>query len=262
MVQVVSIQSYRGGTGKSNLAANLAVALADRGGRVAVLDTDLASPGVHVLFGFDPARAVHGLNDFLQGRCDLEDVAHDVSDRAGLTAGSLYLVPSRLKTEAILKMVSDGYDIGLLQRRLRDFAERLKLDHLVLDTHPGLNRETLLTTAVADALILLVRPDRQDLHGTAVIDEVARRMRTKRAWIVANKAPSRSDPEALARRLKELFDRDVLAVIALAEELVVLGSAGLLIRTEPRHPYSAAVRTIAAALVDAAKADAAPGLPA
>lgn len=252
MGQVVSIQSYRGGTGKSNLAANLAVALADRGRRVGVLDTDLSSPGVHVLFDFDKSRLTHGLGDFLQGRCDLEDVAYDVSASAGLTAGSLHLVPSHLKTEAILRLVSDGYDVAKLQRQLGAFMEQLRLDHLVLDTHPGLNRETLLTTAVSDALLLLVRPDRQDFHGTAVLAEIATRLKTRRAWLVANKVLARTDADELATRMRTLFEREVLATLPLSEELMLLGSGGLFLRTQPNHPYASGVRSIAARLIEAA----------
>ncbi len=46
-----SIHSFRGGTGKSNTAANLATVVADAGQRVGVIDTDIQSPGIRVLFG-------------------------------------------------------------------------------------------------------------------------------------------------------------------------------------------------------------------
>jgi MinD-like ATPase involved in chromosome partitioning or flagellar assembly len=41
MAQVILIHSFRGGTGKSNAAANLAALLAAQGQRVAVIDTDI-----------------------------------------------------------------------------------------------------------------------------------------------------------------------------------------------------------------------------
>ncbi len=45
------------GTGKSNLTANLASLVALEGNRVAVVDTDIQSPGIHVPFGL---RGAHG----------------------------------------------------------------------------------------------------------------------------------------------------------------------------------------------------------
>ena len=50
MTQIVSIHSYRGGTGKSNLTANLATTMALLGKRVGIVDTDIQSPGIHILF--------------------------------------------------------------------------------------------------------------------------------------------------------------------------------------------------------------------
>ena len=78
MATVVSIHSFRGGTGKSNTASNVAAHLATAGHRVAVVDTDIQSPGVHVLFGFDDAVA-GTLNDFLWGERSITDVAHVAS---------------------------------------------------------------------------------------------------------------------------------------------------------------------------------------
>ena len=60
---IISVHSFRGGTGKSNTTANLAALLALRGMRVGVADTDLQSPGIHVLFGFDPGDIKRSLNN-------------------------------------------------------------------------------------------------------------------------------------------------------------------------------------------------------
>jgi septum site-determining protein MinD len=51
MTQVIAVHSFRGGTGKSNLIANLATTMAHQGKRVGIIDTDIQSPGIHVLFG-------------------------------------------------------------------------------------------------------------------------------------------------------------------------------------------------------------------
>ena len=56
MGEIISIHSFRGGTGKSNLTANIATQVAMRGKRVGIVDTDINSPGIHVLFGFDETR--------------------------------------------------------------------------------------------------------------------------------------------------------------------------------------------------------------
>src|SRR5205814_9006461 len=78
MSTIVSIHSYRGGTGKSNLTANLASSLVQQGKRAAVIDTVIQSPRLHVPFGLNVQTPGLTLNDYLYGRCSTEQVAYDV----------------------------------------------------------------------------------------------------------------------------------------------------------------------------------------
>ena len=71
MSQIISIHSFRGGTGKSNSTANLSAMLASLGKRVAVVDTDIQSPGVHILFGMEEEEIKYSLNDYLWGNCSI-----------------------------------------------------------------------------------------------------------------------------------------------------------------------------------------------
>jgi MinD-like ATPase involved in chromosome partitioning or flagellar assembly len=79
MPEIISIHSFRGGTGKSNTAANLAAMLAQQGKRVCVIDTDIQSPGIHILFGLDGEGVKSSLNDFLWHGRAIEEVAIDVT---------------------------------------------------------------------------------------------------------------------------------------------------------------------------------------
>ena len=102
MVKILAVHSFRGGTGKSNLSANLAVALAQLGKRVAVIDTDLASPGVHVLFGFAPQAGQQTLNDYLQGPAAIHDCAYEVTPgEVKASHGNVWLVPASMNGDRI-----------------------------------------------------------------------------------------------------------------------------------------------------------------
>ena len=98
MSKILSIHSFRGGTGKSNTTANLSALLASAGKRVAAIDTDIQSPGIHVLFGLEESKMTHALNDYLWGKCDIKQAAHDVTAHLGISGkGQVFLVPSSLK---------------------------------------------------------------------------------------------------------------------------------------------------------------------
>src|SRR5215471_8718058 len=146
MSQIISVHSYRGGTGKSNTTANLAALLAAKGCRVGVVDTDIQSPGIHILFGLAEGNIHHSLNDYLWGHCHIKEAAHDVTSRLGRDVrGSLFLIPSSMKAGDIARVLREGYDVGLLRDGLQELIEALNLDVLMIDTHPGLNEETLLS---------------------------------------------------------------------------------------------------------------------
>src|SRR5512139_3428781 len=111
MSKIVSVHSFRGGTGKSNTTANLATLLASRGKRVGVVDTDIASPGIHVLFGLEEEQMVHSLNDYLWGKCEIQETAHDVTPNLGSdVSGRVFLVPSSIKAGEIARVLREGYD--------------------------------------------------------------------------------------------------------------------------------------------------------
>ena len=67
MAKIVTVHSFRGGTGKSNTTANLATAIAALGHRVAIIDTDIQSPGIHMLLGLEQDTLKQTLNSYLWG---------------------------------------------------------------------------------------------------------------------------------------------------------------------------------------------------
>jgi MinD-like ATPase involved in chromosome partitioning or flagellar assembly len=55
----------------------------------------------------------------------------------------------------------EGYNARQLTEGLKRLLTELKLDYLLIDTHPGLGQETLLSLVISNALILVLRPDQQ-----------------------------------------------------------------------------------------------------
>jgi MinD-like ATPase involved in chromosome partitioning or flagellar assembly len=255
MSMIVSIHSYRGGTGKSNLIASLASSLVQQGKRVALVDTDLQSPGLHVLFGMDPQQMGLTLNDYLYGRCSIEQVVYDVSSKLGpnVPAGAaFFLIPSSIKASEITRVLREGYEVNLLTDGFRQLMKAFRLDYLLMDTHPGLNEETLLSIIISDTLLLILRPDQQDFQGTAVTVEVARKLKLKSLLLVVNKVLPKLNFESLRQQVQDTYNAPVAAILPVSEEMIELGSAGLFSLQYPEHPYSQGVREVAAQILNAA----------
>ena len=250
MSKIISIHSFRGGTGKSNTTANLAALLAADGQRVGVIDTDIQSPGIHILFGVDSANVEHSLNDYLWGRCGITQAAHDVSDHVGVRNGRIFLIPSSLQADAIVNVLREGYDMQRLMNGLRDLVQELSLDVLLIDTHPGLNEETLFCLAISNALLVVMRPDQQDYEGTGITVEVARSLDVPQLLILVNKTPKAFDVEEVRLRVERAYACEVAAVLPHSEEMMTLASDGIFALRYPDDPLTDLLRTVMKKLTD------------
>jgi MinD-like ATPase involved in chromosome partitioning or flagellar assembly len=241
------VHSFRGGTGKSNTTANLATLLAQEGLRVGVVDTDIQSPGIHVLFNLDESEMVHSLNDYLWGKCAIKDCAYDVTGRVGADIkGQINLIPSSIKASEIARILREGYDVGLLNDGFQSLVEGLKLDILCIDTHPGLNEETLLSIAISDVLVIIMRPDQQDYQGTSVTVEVARKLDVPKMLMVVNKVPQVLDMDDVRARVEQTYNCKVAAVLPHSDEMMSLASSGIFSLRYPDNPVTRGLKDVVA----------------
>ncbi len=248
MTKIISTHSFRGGTGKSNVTANLAALLAQEGYRVGVFDTDIQSPGIHVIFGLTDTTITHTLNDFLWGNCTIEDAAHKVYEAE--QGGEVYLVPSSLDPNDIARILREKYDASDMHGAFRDLIAALSLDYLLIDTHPGLNEETLLSIAISDSLVIILRPDQQDFQGTSVTVDVARRLRVPEITLVVNKVPPEYDFEAVREQVEEAYQCDAAALLPLSIDIAENGSASLFSINHPGHPFTEGVYVLTQRLLE------------
>lgn len=250
MTHIVSIHSYRGGTGKSNLTANLATTMALQGYRVGIVDTDIQSPGIHILFRLDETKIHKTLNDYLwDDNCSASQIAYDVSYVLSDAPqphpkSKIFLIPSSMKSEDIATILSEGYDVELLQQGFYEVSQQCQLDYLFIDTHPGLNEETLLSIGLSNTLVVILRPDQQDYLGTAVIVEVAKELEVPNMVLVVNKALPEFDFTLLKEKVKETYQLPVAGVLPLSTEMLRLGSQGLFCLRHPDHPLTQELQKI------------------
>jgi septum site-determining protein MinD len=250
MSKIVSIHSFRGGTGKSNITANVAATLASQGQRVGIVDTDIQSPGIHVLFGLGETEMPYYLNDYLWDRCPIRDTAHEVTQNIGASVpGKIFLVPSSVKGGEINRILRDGYDVSLLVDGYQDLIDDLNLDILMIDTHPGINEETLLSIAISDVLLVLLRPDQQDFQGTSVTVEVARNLYVSSLMMVVNKVPPYQDLNEVKLKVERSYNAEVVGVLAHSTEMMTLASSGIFVTRYPDHPITKTFKNIAEVLM-------------
>ena len=170
----------------------------------------------------------------------------DVTVAAGPdVTGSIHLIPSSMKPGEIARILREGYDAQRMTEGFRQLISALRLEILLIDTHPGLNEETLLSLVLSDGLLIVMRPDRQDYEGTGVTARVARELQVPRIRILVNKLPPSFDRASVAARVEEAYGCGVSAVIPHSDELMELASDGIFSVRYPDHEVAALYATVA-----------------
>ncbi|MEV7418888.1 MinD/ParA family protein [Streptomyces sp. NPDC089919] len=239
MATTIVVHSHRGGTGKSTVLANLALLIAAAGRRVALVDTDIQSPTLDVLFRVGP-RA-WSLTDYLLGRCEIEAAAHPVGPPG------LYLVPARTTTSSLPEIMATGYDVGLLPEAFGRLVDRYRLDVLLLDTHAGLNNETVTAMASADVLVIMARADRIDLTGVEETIELAGRL-TCRRTLVMSMAPEGVDRDLVRERVEHVYGTPLAGILPYVPEMAALCGERIFAEARPDHPLVDEFRRIISVL--------------
>jgi chromosome partitioning protein len=189
MSRCIAFHSYKGGTGKTTIAANLAALLAKKGYRILLADFDIYAPSLKAYFGASPEKWI---NDYLFGNSELEELMMDFTpvldeDSSVVTGekkasssmtngGRLWLAFSNPKKEEIYKLET-AFNLGkhinlnleILRRfiKLKDEAlKKHKIDYLIIDTSPGIKYWSINSLAIADTLILTLKMDDLDIEGT------------------------------------------------------------------------------------------------
>lgn len=244
MGKLISIHSFRGGTGKSNIAANMSAFIASLDNRIGVIDTDIQSPGIHTLFKFGLNGEQKGLNNYLREECLIGDIIYDVTKNIGISKGLVQLIPSSMSTNEIARLLADGYDATRLNKGLQDLMRELKLDYLFVDSHPGINEETLLSISLSDILCVVMRPDSQDYQGTAVIVEVAKRLNVPKICIIVNKVLAIMNIEEIKKNVEDTYGVEVLGLLPLSEDVAYAGSSDVFIIKNPEDLFTRVLKEI------------------
>jgi septum site-determining protein MinD len=253
MSKIVSIHSFRRGTGKSIMTANIAALLAVEGRRVVVLDTNLESPSLHILFHLDEEEITHSLNQYLWGQCTIHETLYDVTARLGAqVSGQVLFVPASTHVTDIKRIIHEGYDAGILNYGCYEIIDKLGIDILLIDTHAGLNAETLASISIAHTLAIILRLDKQDYQGTGVMVDLANKIDIPpQRLLVVNEVPLSYDPAVVKSELEKSFNCEVVTVLPHSVELMALASDHIFALTYPDHPLTDKLKQVVARLLPA-----------
>jgi len=253
IARIISVQSFKGGTGKSTITANLAVTLAQLGKRVGVIDLDLEGPGLHVIFGVSDDDVSATINDVLQRNVPISQAVLDLSHRLMIKSGCLLFCPAGHKLDEILNILTQDFNLSTFKKVVDDFGRIYRLDYIFIDSHPGVERDTLLAMALCDNLVLISRVDQQDLFGSGVMTEVAGQLK-KPVVLILNMVPNsvnEKESKKITTRLAQLFGLDVLTALPFNSDVLESLSKGVFVLERPKDPLTRRFTEIAEKMLEA-----------
>ena len=192
--QVIAVSSGKGGVGKTNVVASLAVALSKSGKRVLVLDADLGLGNLDVLLGLVPRYTIEHV---LSGARSLDEVL--LEGPAGI-----HVLPASSGVQT-LTALTESQQL-LIQEQLEQIS--LDTDILLIDTGAGISPTVTFFASSAHDTVIVLSPEPTSLTDAyALIKVLARQYREHRFKVLVNQAKNPREAADVFRKLDLAADR-------------------------------------------------------
>jgi flagellar biosynthesis protein FlhG len=141
----IAVTSGKGGVGKTNISSNLAIAIAQQGHRVVVMDADLGLANLDVVLG---TRAICTLQHVCSGEKRLREILT-------IGPGGIRFIAGGSGVQELINLTGNE-----LEQFLAELAElESETDYLIFDTGAGVDDSVMTFAVAADEVLLVTTPD-------------------------------------------------------------------------------------------------------
>ena len=237
----LAVTSGKGGVGKSQLVASLAVSLVRSGKRVLLVDADVGCGNLDVLLDVKPERDLRAV---MRGDCAAQDALTEVT----LDGLRLPLLPapgadrngSELGPAEQLAVVQAVDEVGVA------------FDVVIVDTGAGVSRNPMLFGAAADRLLIVTTPEPTAIRDAyAAIKVLHQAHGVGRVELIVNQAASDRDGRQVYGRLATVVSRFLPVELGFAGSLPFDERVPRSVRSRrpasilyPASPYARAVDSL------------------
>jgi flagellar biosynthesis protein FlhG len=192
--RIIAVSSGKGGVGKTNFVANLALFYASLNKKVLILDADLGLSNIDVLFGIAPK---YNLKHVLMGEKKLKDIV--VNGPLGIM-----ILPASSSIRALTNL-TDKQKLKLLSE-LEDFD--IRHDVFLIDTGAGISDNVMFFCSAAQETIVVVTPEPTSIADAyALIKVLSRDFGESHIRVLVNTARSEKEAFDTFRKLAIVADK-------------------------------------------------------
>ncbi|PIE54313.1 MAG: hydrogenase [Dethiosulfovibrio peptidovorans] len=244
-LRTIAVVGGKGGVGKSNLSANVAIALAQAGQKVALFDGDMGLANVDILFGVHPpCNLIH----LIRGERSIQEIMFDLGE-------GLSLIPGGSGVEELANMEEPERD--RLINQLSDLESLV--DVVVVDTGAGIHKNVLAFASAADTVVLVTTPEPTSIRdGYSLLKAlVLASMGKLDVQLVVNMTSSDKEAQSVASRICFVADQFLRLNVGYAGFVVsdpripeAVCARSPLLRCSPHSPAAQCFRKVASQLVE------------
>ena len=252
MAATIAVTSGKGGVGKSNIALNLAIALAEQDASVCLLDANLGLGNIDLLCGLN---GYWNLSHVITGARSLRDVILKGPRGVSVIPGA-----------SGLSEVADCSEAA--QQELLNQMEELERTHdfLVLDTCSGIHRAVRQFVSASDVALIITTPEPTSVADAYATIKTLSTLEGPRLEILVNRADSPQQTRAIVSRIQQtarVFLRtDIVSAGSIPADPAVAGAVAKripFVLETPHAPATKAVEQLARRLKASADAHPTPG---
>jgi septum site-determining protein MinD len=225
LTEFIVVTSGKGGVGKTTTSASIAVGLAKRGRKVAVIDFDIGLRNLDLIMGCE-RRVVYDFVNVIHGECTLRQalIKDKRIDTLHVLAASQTRDKDALAKEGVEKVLNELRDDGF--------------DYVICDSPAGIEKGAFLAMYFADRAIVVVNPEVSSVRDSdrilGLLASKTRRAELGAAPVETHLLLTRYNPVRVADGemmsiddVKDILGLDVLGVIPESEGVLSASNSGV-----------------------------------
>ena len=215
---VILFTSCKGGVGKSTVCANLAMALAELGKKVLLIDCDFGNRCLDIILGLTD-ESVYDIGDVVLGRISPKQAI--VKDRR---TPNIHFIAAPYG-------FSNNMSKSAFKRTIDGYVNSREYDYIFIDTPGGVGEPLLFAASVADIAYIIVAPTRAAIRAAERTASFLESKGVRRERLIINKLPGRSVKRAKEEIVSVIDETSVklIGVVPYDAELIYAGNAGKLV---------------------------------